>query len=305
MLVMERNPSLTVKPRREAELRVERTDIAFCDSAGDRVRFQITVHNVGAAPSTPSTMTIESAPFGAFVKWRPLSQLPVPSIEPGKSLALSVEVARPRPAPLGNFNRVPPQRLLTALSAPGQSSGPGGAQAFFEKVQQLMGASPRNRLPTIDTSLAPDIWDLLGRRQPHWVGNLNVFIGRRPVERHLAQALRVYPGYTNLAMFAVGNPGEREAFAFELAGLDAAWNAALYDATHGRSLEAGAPTAYIEASNWVESNGDLLVMLAIQPPDGCIVGKLNVQVTRRSDQQTALVEFDLNPAAAGPGCYSV
>jgi len=35
-------------------------------------------------------------------------------------------------------------------------------------------------------SLAPDLSDLLGRSQPYWAGNINVFIGIHPVERHLA-----------------------------------------------------------------------------------------------------------------------
>lgn len=305
MLVMERKPSISVASRRAAELRVERTDIVFCDSTGNRVRFQVTVHNVGGLRSEPTTMTIESAPFGAFVKWRPLSRLPVPALEPGASLELSVEVPRPRPAPLGDFRRVPPRKLLTALSAPDQSPGPIGLQAFIERLWKMQAAPSPGRRATAGISLAPDIWDLLGQSQPHWVGNINVFIGRQPVERHLAKALRVHSGLTNLAMFVVGNPGEREAFAFELQGLDAAWNAALYDMTNGRSLTVRDATAYIEESQWLNTDGGLLVMLATQPPSGCSAGKLDVHVTRRSDQKTAIVEFDLNPAAQGPGCYSV
>lgn len=303
MLVMESKPGLSAATRRAAELRVERTDIVFCNPVADRVRIQVTVRNVGESPAAPTTMTIESAPFGAFVKWRPLRQLPVPSLKPGESLTLSLDAPRPRPAPLGNFNRIPPHRLLTALSAADLPPGPIGVQAFFQRWLKLQSA-PSQRSPA-DIPLAPDIWDLVDRRQSHWVGNLNVFIGDQPVERHLAQALRVYAGYTNLAMFVVGNPGEREAFAFELSGLDPTWNAALYDATHGRSLEIGPSAAYIEESKWINSNGGLFVMLATQPPKDCQVGKLEVQVTRRSDQKTAIVEFDLNPAAAGPGCYSV
>ena len=92
MLVMERKPEFNVAPRRDAELRVERTDIVFCDSVGDRVRIQVTVHNTGELPSEPTTMTIESAPFGAFVKWRRLSQLIVPALQPGESL-------KPTPSP--------------------------------------------------------------------------------------------------------------------------------------------------------------------------------------------------------------
>src|SRR5438132_12963314 len=85
-------------------------------------------------------------------------------------------------------------------------------------------------------SLAPDLSDLLGRSQPYWAGNINVFVGIHPVERHLARALRVYPGRTNLAMFLVGGPGRRDAYAFELVGLTPDWKAGLYDIRNNRNL---------------------------------------------------------------------
>jgi hypothetical protein len=99
MLAMERKPSLSVTARRGAELRVERTDVAFCDSDGDQVRIQITVHNAGDLYSRPTIMKVESAPFGAFVSWRPLTQLTVPALGPGESLELSTEVPRHAPSP--------------------------------------------------------------------------------------------------------------------------------------------------------------------------------------------------------------
>jgi len=106
-----------------------------------------------------------------------------------------------------------------------------------------------------------------------------------------------------MAMFVVGSPGKPDEFAFELVGLDADWNAALYNTTHGKSLRVEPSSPYIEEAQWVKSNGGLMVMLATQPPKDCSVGNLEVHVTRRSDQQTAIVEFDLNPAAQGSGCY--
>jgi hypothetical protein len=38
----------------------------------------------------------------------------------------------------------------------------------------------------------------------------------RAVERHLAQALRIYPGKTNAAMFFVGN--RKDGYRFDLTG---------------------------------------------------------------------------------------
>jgi len=304
MLVMERKSNLSVAPRNNADLRVERTDIVFQDLVGDRLRIQITVHNAGDLSSRPTVMKVESAPFGAFVTWRPLTQLIVPALSPGESRELSTEVSRPRPVALGDFSRVPPRRLLTALSSQDQPLRPNpGTQALFKLLWSRR--SPQRVRPATDPSLAPDLWDLLGQGQPHWAGNLNVFVGRHPVERHLAKALRIYPGRTNLAMFVVGNSRAHDAFTFELAGLDAGWKAALYDVTNGKSLVVGNSSAYIDESQWVESHGGLMVILATQPPSDCSAGNVEVHVTRRADRQTAIVEFNLNPAAQGPGCYSL
>jgi len=305
MIVMERKPELNVRSGCKAELRVERTDISFHDLAGDRVRIQLTVHNEGEHRSAPTTVRLESAPLGAFVPWQALTRLLVPALEPGESRELSTEVARPRPAALGDFNRVPPKRLLTAVSSadrPLPRSGT-GVVAMLNLLRRKQTSRPSGRDSAGRTSLAPDLWDLLGRGQPHWAGNINVFIGAHSVERHLAGALRVYPGRTNLAMFLVGGPGKRDAYAFELAGLTPDWNAALYDMTNNGSLLVDSSDAPIQEAQWVESDGGLMVILATHPPADCQAGNLQVHVARRSCGKTAIVEFSLDPAAQGTGCY--
>jgi hypothetical protein len=161
----------------------------------------------------------------------------------------------------------------------------------------------RGRQTARGRELAPDLWDLVGREQPHWAGNINVFVGASPVERHLSKALRVYPGRTNLAMFMVGDPHKADAYAFELEGLSSDWKAVLYDVSHNESLLVNPQNAPIRETRWVEPNGMMMVMLAIQPPAGCQKGNLQVQVMRRSSSQTAIVEFDLDPQAQGAGCY--
>jgi hypothetical protein len=103
----------------------------------------------------------------------------------------------------------------------------------------------------------------------------------------------------------VGEPGRHDAYTFELVGLTADWKATLFDMTNHRSLRADPSDAPIEEREWVESNGTLLVVLATEPPAGCRTGNLEVQVTRRSSQKTAIVEFNLDPAAQGAGCYFV
>jgi hypothetical protein len=294
--------------RVRGELLVERTGISFHDLAGDRVRISVVVHNAGEQRSAPTPMRLESAPLGAFVPWRPLAQLVVPALQPGESRELSAEVKRPRPTPLGNFNRIPPKKLITAVNSPDQpSSQPGvgimGLLNFLRRGQQPGGLSGKDL--SGGSSLAPDLWDLLSRGQPHWAGNINVFVGARAVERHLARALRVYPGRTNLAMFLVGGPGRHEGYAFELVGLDSDWKAALHDVRNNRSLTIAPQDVPIQESEWVESDGGLVVMLATYPPAGCETGNLEVHVTRRSTGKTAIVEFGLDPRAQGTGCYFV
>ena len=307
MMVMEQRPELDVRSGYEAELRVERTDITFQDLPGDRVRIQVTVHNEGPSRSRPTVMRLESAPLGAFVPWQPLTSLSVPALEPGESRKLSTVVARPHPAPLGDFGRVPPRRLLTAVNSPDQPSRRTGAALSL--ILNLLRGGQTNRLPGTAAkqmpSLAPDLSEMLGRGQPHWAGNINVFIGSSPVERHLARALRVYPGRTNLAMFMVGGPGRSDAYAFELLELPTDWKAALHDVTNDRTLVVGPSGPPIHETEWVESAGGLVVMLATRPPDGCRTGNVEVHVTRRSCGTTAVVEFNMDPNAQGTGCYFV
>lgn len=312
MVVLEKRPELAVGVGEEAEseLCVERTDISFVDLPGNKVRVEVTVHNAGEHRSAPTAVRLESAPLGAFVRWRPLARLAVPALEPGESRELSVDIRRPRPVPLGDFNRVPPRLLVTSVSPPDQPAQPDARLTAL--VNLFRRTQTRRPAPldlaggrSLDGSLAPDLRDLLGKRQPHWAGNINVFVGARPVERHMARALRIYPGRTNLAMFMVGNPGQRDAFAFEVEALMPGWTAALYDTTgHGNLLPSPSDRP-IQETRWVESNGGLLVILATQPPADCRVGNVEVHVTRRTSNEKAVVEFNLDPCAQGPGCYFV
>lgn len=306
MTVMERKSEPNVCSGYEAELYTERTDISFHDLADGRVRIQVTVHNAGLRRSRPTPMRLESAVLGAFVPWQPLARLLVPALEPGESRALNVEVARPRPASLGDFNRIPPNRLITAVNSPEQPSRSGvGFGAMRNLFRRGQTTRPSGGDLAGRASLAPDLWDLLGRSQPYWAGNLNVFIGIHAVERHLARALRIYPGRTNLAMFMVGDRARRDAYAFEFVGLARDWGAALYNLSDHRSLLVNSSDACIEEKRWVESNGQSIVILATQPPADCRTGNLEVHVTRRSCRKTAIVEFNLDPSAQGAGCYIV
>jgi hypothetical protein len=106
-------------------------------------------------------------------------------------------------------------------------------------------------------------------------------------------------------MFVVGTPGQHDAFAFSLVGSAPGWVTALHDMTGQKTLTLDPSNTPIAERQWVESRGGLLIILAAQPPADCTAGNLEVHVTRQADQKEAIVEFDLDPAAQGPGCYTV
>lgn len=281
---------------------VERTDISFEDVPEGKVRIRVTVHNRSTKYySRPTMLRLESAPFGAFVPWRPVTEFPVRALKPGESLDLITEVPRPHPTPLGSFDRVRPKALLRAVNSPDQSST--RLAALLEGLALLAGQRSLRKSARGLSPLPPDLLELLGRANPYWAGNLNVFIGSSPVERHVAKALRIYPGRTNIAVFMVGDMKRRDAYAFEVLGLRPGWEAKLHDGTNNKTLVVGPSDVPVRKGFWVEANGSLIIVLAVCPPPDCREGKLQVHVTRRSCGKTAIVEFNLDPAAQGSGCY--
>ena len=303
MTIVENAPEVKVRSHHNAGLTVDPTDITFDDFTRHTVMIRVRVRNEGEHRSSPTYIRLESAPFGAFVPWRPLTTLPVPALEPGESRELSVAARRPHPAPLGDFDRVPPMSVLKALSAsPDEPTPkPGAGVAALLNLMRARGTRPSTAKSPF---LPSDLWEFFGREQPHWAGNINVFVGGRAVERHVAKALRIYAGRTNLAMFVVGGMGKRDAYTFDLVGLESDWKAALHDVTRSKTLVVHSSDRPVQEKQWVEAtSGMMLVMLAVQPPMICEEGKVQVRVTRRSCRKTAVVEFDLDPTAQGAGCY--
>ncbi len=275
----------TTTPAAGASLIVERADIQFSDVSPGRVAVSVLVRNEGDEPSAPTAAVLSAAPLGAFVPWRPLAVVRAPSLAPGESAVLRTEAIRPAVAPLGPPDRVPPRRLLTALGADDER--------------------PQARRRPTPGVLPADLMDLMGRPGLHWAGNLNVFVGGRAVERHLAQALRVYPGRANVAMFVVGSG--RDAYRFHIAGAGADWKARLYAATEWNWVFAGSESGKppITEGRWIQTRSQCLMMLSLEPPADCGAGAVAVHVKQRSTGQEAVVEFSLDPRAAGPGCFAV
>ncbi len=282
-----------------AELHVERTDIAFHNVTRQRVAIAITVRNHGTRRSEETIALVSAAPLGAFVPWRPLTMLTVPALDSDESHVLHAEAPRPAVKALGPPDRVTPRQLLTALGDEDQEPERTPGRRRQRLIQQLtlnLGDLGTGQLPA-------DLFELMGRGGVHWAGNLNVFVGGKAVERHLAQALRVYPDCLNMAMFMVGSG--RDAYRFELHGDGVAWDATLYAMDSMLSLGRPDSGAAVRTGAWMELRNTTMMMLALCPPRDCGQGSVEVHVTQRSTGETAVVEFSLDPNAAGAGCYVV
>jgi hypothetical protein len=292
-----------------ATLYVDRTDITFHSPGPGRVAVAVAVTNLGGERSLPTAAIVQAAPLGAFVPWRPIAVVPVPALMPGRSATLRIDGVRPQARPLGPPDRVPPRRLLTALGA-GDAPARGRGQSWTDTLRNLL-ARPGDRpappgSPAWPAGALPaDPMELLGRGALHWAGNLNIFLAGRAVERHMAQALRVYPGMVNMAIFFVGAEGTDE-YSFRLEGSGVGWGAALYDLTDRGSLAIDlGHERPLEEDRWVPVCHTRILALALRPPEDCPAGSVEVQVRQRSTGSRAVVEFSLDPRAAGPGCYTL
>ena len=258
-------------------LTVSREDIRFQTRRPGVLSIEVTIHNTGTERSAATFGLLRSAPLGAFVPWRPLGLLEIPAIEGRRSTVVRHEVRYQPPAALAGADKLPPSRLLTAL-----------------------GLDDRDG----DSSQLPaDPLALFGRGGIYWAGNLNIFFPGKDVERHLAQALRIYPGRVNLAMFIVGDR-HCDAYRFRLTGDGAGWGARLVDFGTGDSFAALVGKGGIQTGAWTRPTTGLL-MLALKPPADARTGAVNVHVEQQSTGREAVVEFSLDANAAGPGCYVV
>jgi hypothetical protein len=106
-------------------------------------------------------------------------------------------------------------------------------------------------------------------------------------------------------MSSGGSPG-RDAYALRLDGLGKTWDAKLFDMTARESLVPSvSEAAAIGPGDWIQTDGTRVLLLAMRPPKNCSAGTVEVSVTQRSSGRTAIVEFSLDPSAAGRGCYVV
>lgn len=298
--VLDRSVSIHIS---SAELKVHRTDIEFHNVSPGRVRLAVTVRNIGDARSEPTPMTVQAAPLGAFVPWKTVATLLLPSIPPHGQRKVTTELSAPLPTKaLGNFSRVPPSKLIAAFN--GDDETPPRARKLDPLRQFFLRMLGRDARTETSSDLPDDPFQLLSRSPIHWAGNINILIGRNAVERHLAQALRIYPGKTNLAMFFVGDRSDE--YRFALSGNGATWEAALFDCANNYSMTAApTPANAISQGQWIRMEKLRLILLSIRPPGDCETGAVEVHVCQRRTGKEAVVEFSLDANAAGAGCYTV
>jgi hypothetical protein len=282
---------------------LERNDIKFWNLDERRVHVGITLHNRSERPTDPTQISLATAPLGAFVPWRPLATLGVPSLAPGESREFSTIADYVRPRPLGRPDQVPPDALQTALATgqPGDRRRSSQAKAIMARLlmARFIHAPPRN-----SALLSADPLHALGQGGVYWAGNLNVFIGLQSVERHRAHALRVHRGRENRALFLVGEG--YDAYAFRIEGDATDWEPELMNLSGCAHLavERGGAGPICEGE-WYVTHSQLVVSLIMWPPQDCEAGTIAVHVTQHSTGKTAQVEFDLNPWAQGAGCYTI
>lgn len=87
-LTLDRVPTRTPRPLRtdRAVLVVRRQDISWRNVTPGVVLITVRVRNAGSERSEPTTLTLESAPFGAFVRWTPLdTRAPEPVARGGRT----------------------------------------------------------------------------------------------------------------------------------------------------------------------------------------------------------------------------
>ncbi len=99
-----KEPSMTTMAYRPmvgdaaSELRLRRSDIAFCNNGPDRICIDLVIRNPSTAYSRGTEAEIHAAPLGAFVAWRPLTTVRIPPIPAGAGYRLRA-TARYRRAP--------------------------------------------------------------------------------------------------------------------------------------------------------------------------------------------------------------
>jgi hypothetical protein len=287
------NSILYEEPASALGLRADRTDISFQNITPDLLRVDLRVTNDGDLWSPPTDVAVQSAALGAFLPRQPLLTLAVPSLAPRTSAVVSGSAWVPQPAPLGK-----PEEVWSMPPHLHQEFAERVAQEAREEAEREARRLLRRPAPVV---AAADPMAMLGRAGYHWAGNIDILMRGKAAERHMARALRVYPGKTNAAMFFVGD--RNDGYKFELSGDVEDWQAELIDMTRSTSMKPGnAPD--VPTSEFREFTRGTFYLL-LRPPQDAERGDVSIHISRQSDGKEATVEFSLDSRAQGAGCYTV
>ena len=136
----------------------------------------------------------------------------------------------------------------------------------------------RTQLSNLTSCIQPDA---------HFIGNLNVFVtAGRPVERHVARAVKLKAGKPNFGMFCVGD-GRRAEYRFHPAVCEPGWTMVLQP----YGWDTPAP---------ITNDGAVLLIV---PPEKAESGRAAIRVDRVSTGESALVEFELDVRAGRSKCW--
>lgn len=262
-----------------ARLEVTREDIHFRSVDQGRVRITVTVHNRGGSWSAATMMRIEAAPFGAFVRPRPLAVLRVPAIPPLRCVNVRTEVAE---TPIETLSHALTRGAAPRIGAGSDDGGLWDDRRDFLLAQRALRRATLNR--SDDLRLPADILKLGGHGSLQWAGTLGVFVDKSEVERHQAKQLRIAPGLINSSWCAIGN-GTRDKYRVTVEA-EPDWEHELW--------------GFIEG-DWIDDSQSAAVLL-VKPPVEARHGRFALHVEQASSGKTAIVEFEFDADAAGPGC---
>jgi hypothetical protein len=253
-------------------------------AAGRPLEVAIDFRNPGHTFSQPASARIDIAPFGAFVPGELLATAAVPSLPPGGAWTFRTAVASddlPSWAARGTSPPATPPRWERPSVDPAIETRKGALWSWkampTPDTAEDGGTRGRSRLR----------WRSLLRSDTHFVGNLNVFVSaRRPVERHMARAVKLMAGKPNLGMFSIGDKRQAE-YRFHPDVCEAGW-----------SME-------IQPYPWDTpvpiTRGHAVVIIV--PPAKAESGRAAIRVDRVSTGESALVEFELDVRAGGSKCW--
>jgi hypothetical protein len=257
---------------------VERGDIMFGDVSPGKVLITVTVRNQGRVTSPPSPMFVQAAPLGAFVPWRPLAELRVPPIEPGRQRTVSFVAERSRHEPLGDPGVVEPARFLRAATR----------GSMMRRYRNASRVRLHGRLPV-------DLLELLQLGSIFWAGNINVFLGGREVERHFARQLCLNPSQPSLADFILG--AGPDSYRFHVERKPQELEVALFDVTSQRRLGIDlSRSERVPEESWWHVPGTRVLFLTVDSTEESEVA-VEIHVDQKSTGKSAVIELGFEASA--------